>query len=125
MRSLPTGRRTVRDRTWDYQPPRDPVNARRKAKRPYNHAERLEHERLVAAHIAEHGHTCPVCGQEVSYLTVDHVQPFAVGGAAAGGEKRVICDRCNKRRGARMTRHMRHGFGFRGLKGVREWHRSS
>ena len=104
---------------WDYSPPRDQVNVRRKAKRPYNHAERLEHERLIAEHIAAHGHLCPICGQDSDRLTVDHVQPYARGGSAAGGEKRVICDRCNKRRGARMQKRLRSSWGFRGLKGAR------
>ena len=103
---------------WDYQPPRDPVNTRRKAKRPYSHAERLEHERLIAEHIAEHGHACPICGEESSYLTVDHVTPYARGASAAGGEKRVICDRCNKRRGARMKTRG-EAWGSRGLKEAR------
>ena len=104
---------------WDGKAPRDQVNARRKAKRPYSHAERLEHERIVAAYVAEHGYTCPVCGQEAGLLTVDHVQPYARGGAAAGGEKRVVCDRCNKRRGARMQKRLRDAWGTRGLKGTR------
>jgi len=103
---------------WSYAPPRDPVNVRRKAKRPYDHAERLEHERLVAEHIAKHGHVCPICGLEGERLTVDHLQPFAQGGAAAGGQKRVVCERCNKRRGARMMKAGRRAFGFRGLRGA-------
>jgi 5-methylcytosine-specific restriction endonuclease McrA len=106
-------------RLWDYAPPRDQVNARRKAKRPYDHAERLEHERLITKHIAEHGHVCPACGLPTESLTVDHLQPFAQGGAAAGGQKRVVCDRCNKRRGARMQKRLRQAWGFRGLKGAR------
>jgi len=104
---------------WSYAPPRDPVNARRKAKRPYSHAERLEHQRLIAEHVASHGYVCPLCGLDAFYLTVDHEQPFAQGGAAAGGAKRVVCERCNKRRGARMMRAGRRAFGFRGLKGAR------
>jgi len=103
---------------WDHRPPSDPVNVRRKAKRPYDHAERLEHERLIAEHVAAHGHVCPVCGLAAFYLTVDHEQPYAQGGAAAGGEKRVVCDRCNKRRGARMMKAGRRAFGSRGLKGA-------
>lgn len=104
---------------WDCAPPRDLVNARRKAKRPYNHAERLEHERLIDEHVARHGHVCPACGLETDLLTVDHLQPYARGGAAAGGEKRVVCDRCNKRRGARMQKRLRQAWGFRGLRGAR------
>ena len=100
-------------------PPRDPVNARRKAKRPYNHAERLEHERLIAEYVAAHGHICPVCGLEDGRLTVDHLQPYAHGGVAAGGEKRIVCERCNKRRGARMQKYLRGAWGFRGLRGTR------
>ena len=106
-------------RVWNYAYPKNAVNARRKAKRPYSHAERSEHERLIAAYIAEHGYRCPVCGLEVERLTVDHLDPRARGGAAAGGEKRVICDRCNKRRGARMMKAGRRRFGFRGLIGAR------
>ena len=104
---------------WNYAGPRDEVNARRKAFRPYDHAERVEHERLVAEHIAKHGHVCPLCGFESERLTVDHLQPFAQGGAAAGGEKRVICVHCNSRRGARMMKAGRRAFGFRGVKGAR------
>jgi len=104
---------------WDYAPPRDQVNVRRKAFRPYDHAERLEHERLIAEHIAAHGYACPVCGLAGERLTVDHMQPFAQGAPAAGGAKRVICARCNSRRGARMMKAGRRAFGFRGLRGAR------
>lgn len=111
-----TGRRPRK--VWDYQPPKDPVNARRKANRPYSHAERLEHKRLIAEHIAEHGSVCPVCRRTTNDLTVDHVTPYARGASAAGGEKRVICARCNQRRGARMkTRGS--AWGSRGLKEAR------
>lgn len=104
---------------WDYAPPRDQVNARRKAKRPYSHEERLEHRRLLAEFVAEHGWVCPVCGRPTEDLEVDHVQPYAQGAGAAGGEKRVICGRCNQRRGARMQKYLRGAWGTRGLKGVR------
>ena len=107
-------------RVWNYAPPKNEVNARRKAKRPYSHAERLEHERLVAEYVAQHGYRCQLCGNDAELLTVDHVQPYARGGEQVGGEKRVICDRCNKRRGARSQKYLRGAWGFRGVKGARQ-----
>lgn len=105
---------------WDYAPPRDPVNDRRRAKRPYTNAERMEHRRLLAEYVDEHGWVCPVCERETDDLEVDHVQPYAKGGSATGGEKRIICGRCNQRRGARMKKYLRGFWGSRGLKGARQ-----
>jgi len=103
---------------WDRRPASDPVDVRRHARRPYSHAERLEHERLVAAHVAAHGNVCPACGSTNVKLTVDHEQPVSRGGAAAGGPKRIVCDLCNKRRGARMGKAGRRRFGSARLKGA-------
>jgi 5-methylcytosine-specific restriction endonuclease McrA len=104
---------------WSYAPPKDAVNARRKANRPYSHAERLEHRRLLAEYVAEHGWVCPLCKRETDDLEVDHEKPYAKGADAEGGPKRVICGRCNQRRGARMQKYLRGAWGTRGLKGVK------
>ena len=63
----------------------------------------------VAAHRAQFGDWCPLCGRWEVVLTADHVVPVARGGAE-DGELRVICRGCNSRLGATM-RGSKHGGG--------------
>jgi hypothetical protein len=56
---------------------------------------------VVAAHIAQHGNTCPGFDRAAhpsNDLTADHLVPRSRGGI--GGPLRVLCRSCNARRGA-------------------------
>jgi hypothetical protein len=85
--------------------------AGRRQRRPYDHAERLEHERIIAAHVALHGWTCSGCVHSAgkphpsSDLTVDHTErAVAHGGQRVGGGKRVVCRPGNSAAGANIRR---------------------
>src|SRR6266508_3439294 len=75
----------------------------KRQRRPYDSAERREHEQLVAAWVAQRGYICPGCpisgwqwhvaDQVTNPLTVDHVTRVADGGPRVGGRKRVMCRR--------------------------------
>jgi hypothetical protein len=85
-------------------------NARKRATRPYDHAERLEHEALIAAWVQANGWVCPgtvYCGGKPhpsTDLTVDHHQAVAHGAPRAGGAKRVVCRPGNSSAGATIRR---------------------
>lgn len=74
--------------------------------RPYDHAERLEHEAMVTAWIQANGLRCPGLQAERyvhlphpvrrrSELTVHHLETVAEGGRRVGGPKTVICTYVN------------------------------
>jgi hypothetical protein len=98
----------------DCQRQRDRVhNARARARRPYSHAERLEHAAIIAAHVARYGWTCSGCihsdgkPHPSTDLTVDHAErPVAHGGqrASGGSGKRVVCRPGNSSAGANIRR---------------------
>jgi hypothetical protein len=88
-------------------------NAARRGRRPYDHAERLEHEAIIAAWVERYGWTCPGCIHSGGRphpsrdLTVDHAAgPVAQGGgrATGGAGKRVVCRRGNSSAGAPIRR---------------------
>jgi hypothetical protein len=85
--------------------------ARRRQRRPYDHAERLEHQAIIAAWVALHGWTCPGCGPSdgkphpSTDLTVDHAEmPVALGGRRVAQRKRVVCRPGNSAAGANVRR---------------------
>lgn len=69
---------------------------------PRSNAERKRRQAVLAAWIAEHGYICPGFGRPPHPsrdLTADHVLPQSLGGV--NGPLRVLCRRCNTRRGGR------------------------
>lgn len=63
---------------------------------------------LVAAHLERHGRWCPGFERAPHVLTarqkltVDHIVPLAAGGTHDRSNLRVLCDRCNGRKAARL-----------------------
>src|SRR5262245_10158920 len=55
--------------------------------------------RLVALAIAHHP-ACMICGSDQD-LTGDHIVPLSKGGTSTAENIRVLCRRCNSRKGAR------------------------
>ncbi len=74
----------------------------RRARRPYNHAERTYKAEQVKAWVLEHGWVCPGDEYHAPHtsrdLTFDHEMPVSLGGDPLG-PGRVVCRSANSRRG--------------------------
>ena len=79
---------------------------------------RKRSKRDIAEHVARHGWWCPgfgVTAHASSDLTLDHVQPLALGGELLG-ETQVLCRGCNTRKRWAQTPTRRAAKGGGGPK---------
>ncbi len=77
--------------------------ARRARGNPPDNGHRKARARMLPAAI---GQPCPVCGEPMraDAVDLDHEHPRALGGTGPG--TRIICSRCNRSRGGRLSRRL-------------------
>lgn len=65
---------------------------------------RIVRRDLIDEHVQAEGCYCPDCDRRVprASLTVDHAWPMSRGGRTSLNNARVICGRCNSRKGNRL-----------------------
>jgi len=100
--------------------PRQSTSVTTERRPEYNSShERKRRAAVVAAFLAEHGHTlddgtviayCPDCRQRRAHFIADHVVPVAMGGTESG-ELRVHCRVCSGRQGALIAARRRRHIG--------------